>query len=78
MILRLLDAWRAPAPEPRRVEWLGQATYAHRGRHSPGVPENSPAAFAEAMAGGLGIECDVQRTGDGHAVVFHDWEPADR
>lgn len=74
MILRLFDAWRAPAPEPRRVEWLGQATYAHRGRHSPGVPENSPAAFAEAMAGGLGIECDVQRTGDGHAVVFHDWE----
>jgi glycerophosphoryl diester phosphodiesterase len=38
------------------------------------VPENSPSAFAEAMARGLGIECDVQRTGDGHAAVFHDWE----
>lgn len=74
MILRLLDAWRAPAPDPRRVEWLGQSTYAHRGLHSPGVPENSPSAFAEAMARGFGIECDVQRTGDGHAAVFHDWE----
>jgi glycerophosphoryl diester phosphodiesterase len=26
------------------------------------------------MARGLGIECDVQRTGDGRAAVFHDWE----
>lgn len=38
------------------------------------MPENSPSAFAEAMARGLGIECDVQRTGDGRAAVFHDWE----
>ncbi len=52
------------------AEW----TYAHRGLHSSGVPENSPSAFADAMAAGLGIECDVQRTGDGRAAVFHDWE----
>ncbi|MGV2497695.1 glycerophosphodiester phosphodiesterase family protein [Pelagerythrobacter aerophilus] len=38
------------------------------------MPENSPSAFAEAMARGLAIECDVQRTGDGQAAVFHDWE----
>ncbi|WP_228766374.1 glycerophosphodiester phosphodiesterase family protein [Pelagerythrobacter aerophilus] len=38
------------------------------------MPENSPSAFAEAMARGLAIECDVQRTGDGRAAVFHDWE----
>jgi len=74
VILRPIDAWRAPPPDPRRVEWLGQWTYAHRGCHSPGIPENSASAFAEAIGRGLGIECDVQRTGDGRAAVFHDWE----
>ena len=70
----LLDDWLAPAPAEKKVGWLRGATYAHRGLHSPGVPENSPAAFAAAMARGLGIECDVQRSGDGRAMVFHDWE----
>lgn len=74
MILRPIDTWRAPPPDPRRVEWLGQWTYAHRGCHSPGIPENSASAFAEAIGRGLGIECDVQRTGDGRAAVFHDWD----
>jgi len=69
-----LDGWRAPAPEPRRVAWLAGVTYAHRGLHGPGAPENSPTAFAAAIARGLGIECDVQRSGDGQAMVFHDWE----
>lgn len=69
-----LDDWLAPAPAAKKVGWLAGVTYAHRGLHSPGVPENSPAAFAAAIARGLGIECDVQRTGDGRAVVFHDWE----
>jgi len=48
-------------------------TYAHRGLHGPDCPENSPGAFARAMAAGLGIECDVQETADGDAAVFHDW-----
>ncbi len=74
LLFRLLDNWRSPAPDPRKVEWLSQWDYAHRGLHSDGVPENSPSAFADAMARGLGIECDVQRTRDGRAVVFHDWE----
>ena len=26
------------------------------------------------MARGLGIECDIQRSADGVAIVFHDWE----
>ena len=26
------------------------------------------------MARGMGIECDVQQSGDGRAVVFHDWD----
>jgi len=48
---------------------------AHRGLHdlSRGVLENSCAAFEAAIAGGYGIELDVQLTADDHAVVFHDY-----
>ena len=70
----ILDRWRAPAPKPERVDWLADATYAHRGMHGGSVVENSPAAFAAAIQRGLGIECDVQRSRDGQAMVFHDWE----
>lgn len=69
-----LDRRLAPAPEPARVAWIGQHAYAHRGLHGPGVPENSPDAFAAAMGRGMGIECDIQRSSDGQAMVFHDWE----
>ena len=79
-LLSPLDRWLAPAPADRRAGWLKAQIYAHRGLHgvSAGaegaVPENSPAAFAAAIAQGLGIECDVQRSSDGQAMVFHDWE----
>ena len=33
---------------------------------------NGSAAFAAAIAGGYAIECDLQLTRDGEAVVFHD------
>ena len=67
-----LDNWRSPPPQPTKVAWLGQWQFAHRGLHSAGVPENSPSAFAAALAHGMGIECDVRRTRDGQAAVFHD------
>ncbi len=70
----LLDRWRAPAPDPAKVSWIGGWRFAHRGLHVGGVPENSPGAFAAAIARGLGIECDVQRSSDGQAIVFHDDE----
>lgn len=73
-VFALFDKWRAGTPKPDKVAWLGQARYAHRGLHGPGRPENSPSAFAAAIAQGLGIECDVQRSSDGLAVVFHDFE----
>ena len=69
-----LDRWLAPAADPAKIGWLGAWTYAHRGLHGDGVPENSPAAFSAAMAHRLGIECDIQRSADGQAMVFHDWE----
>ena len=74
MLFALLDRWRSPPPRPAKVGWLRGAAFAHRGLHSPGVPENSLSAFAAAAARGLGIECDVQRTRDGQAAVFHDAE----
>jgi glycerophosphoryl diester phosphodiesterase len=69
-----IDAWLCPPPDPPRVGWLAQSTYAHRGLHGGGRVENSPSAFAAAIERGLGIECDVQRSRDGQAMVFHDWE----
>ncbi len=72
MLLSLLDSWLSPPPEEGRVAWLRQGDFAHRGLHSAQVPENSRAAFAAAMAAGHGIELDVQRSSDGHSVVFHD------
>ncbi|PHQ82189.1 MAG: phosphodiesterase [Thalassobium sp.] len=48
---------------------------AHRAFHDidRACPENSPAAFAAAIAGGYGIELDVQLSSDGRAMVFHDY-----
>ncbi|MGB7409119.1 MAG: glycerophosphodiester phosphodiesterase family protein [Pontixanthobacter sp.] len=57
-----------------RTTWLSQWDYAHRGLHGGCVPENSPAAFSAAIAGGIGIELDVQISRDHQAMVFHDRE----
>ena len=72
LLWRLPDRWLAPAPDRARVAWLSTGPYAHRGLHDGATPENSSAAFAAAVARGLGVECDVRLTGDGRAVVFHD------
>ena len=69
-----IDRWLAPAPDQSRTAWIGEHVFAHRGLHDASVPENSPGAFARAIARGFGIECDIQRSGDGQAMVFHDWE----
>lgn len=45
---------------------------AHRGGE-PAEPDNSPQAFAAALAAGVdALEFDVQRAGDGPLVLFHD------
>ncbi|MGB3797333.1 MAG: glycerophosphodiester phosphodiesterase family protein [Alteraurantiacibacter sp.] len=46
--------------------------YAHRGLHDAHVPENSLASFRAAIDAGLGIECDIRKSSDGRAIVFHD------
>ena len=70
----LFDRWLAPAPPASKVSWMAGYDYAHRGLHSAGVPENAPSGFALAIERGMGIECDVQRSSDGQAMVFHDFE----
>ena len=49
--------------------------FAHRALHdvADGRPENSRAAIRAAIAAGYGIEIDVQLSGDGAAMVFHDY-----
>ena len=53
-----------------------RAPLAHRAYHdvSAGRPENSRAAIRAAVAAGYGIECDVQLSSDGVAMVFHDYD----
>lgn len=52
----------------RGVQW------AHRGLHEnqAGIPENSMAAFRQAIRAKMGIELDVHLTRDKKLVVFHD------
>ena len=55
------------------LKWLLARPIAHRGLHDGNsVIENTPSAFAAAIAAGYGIECDLQVSADGEAMVFHD------
>jgi glycerophosphoryl diester phosphodiesterase len=62
------------SPQVRRLDWLVARPIAHRGLHNKplGVIENTPSAFGAALAANYAIECDLQMTADGEAVVFHD------
>lgn len=57
-------------------DWLTARPIAHRGLHDAarGIIENSMSAASAAISAGFAIECDVQLTRDGEAVVFHDFE----
>jgi glycerophosphoryl diester phosphodiesterase len=55
------------------IDWLVARPVAHRGLHDgKTVIENTPSAFGAAIAGRYGIECDLQITADGEAMVHHD------
>src|SRR3954468_21949551 len=58
-----------------RLDWLTARPIAHRGLHdaSDGVVENTASAFAAAIDGGFAIETDLQISGDGEAMVHHDF-----
>lgn len=65
---------RRRAVEASALGWLTARPIAHRGLHDAvhGIVENSRAAFAAAMRRHYAIECDLQVTADGEAMVFHD------
>src|SRR6202140_5244526 len=83
---RWMRRWRSKAcsswPDRQRsksltmsgLDWLTARPVAHRGLHdaSAGVIENTPAAFAAAVAANYAIECDLQISADGEAMVHHD------
>jgi glycerophosphoryl diester phosphodiesterase len=58
----------------RAPDWLTARPVAHRGLHNParGIIENMPGAAAAAVAANFAIECDIQLTADGEAMVHHD------
>jgi glycerophosphoryl diester phosphodiesterase len=58
------------------LNWLTARPVAHRGLHdaSHGIIENMPGAARAAIAGNFAIECDIQLTSDGEAMVHHDDE----
>jgi glycerophosphoryl diester phosphodiesterase len=60
----------------RAPDWLTARPVAHRGLHdrARGIIENMPGAAAAAIAGNFAIECDIQLTADGEAMVHHDDE----
>jgi glycerophosphoryl diester phosphodiesterase len=60
----------------RAPDWLTARPVAHRGLHdrARGIVENMPGAALAAVAGNFGIECDIQLTADGEAMVHHDDE----
>jgi glycerophosphoryl diester phosphodiesterase len=62
-------------PSLNAPSWLTARPIAHRGFHdkSKGSIENSPAAAEAAIARHYAIECDVQLSKDGEAIVFHDF-----
>lgn len=64
-----------PGMERKREIWKFRGTqWAHRGLHDKksGIPENSMAAFREAIRANKGIELDVHLTKDKKIAVFHD------
>jgi glycerophosphoryl diester phosphodiesterase len=57
------------------LDWLTARPVAHRGLHdaAAGLIENTASAFAAAIAGDFAIETDLQISGDGEAMVHHDF-----
>jgi glycerophosphoryl diester phosphodiesterase len=58
----------------RAPDWLTARPVAHRGLHdrARGIIENMPGAARAAIEGNFAIECDIQLTADGEAMVHHD------
>ena len=71
LLLLLVLALRGRKGQPG-LDALKNWSYAHRGLHGNGVPENSMAAFRAALDHGYGIELDIHLMQDGELAVIHD------
>jgi glycerophosphoryl diester phosphodiesterase len=62
------------SPQLRDLSWLVERPITHRGLHdfAHGIVENAESAFAASIRHGYAIECDIQLSADGQAMVFHD------
>lgn len=56
----------------KNTTWMHHGFYAHRGLHTSELPENTIAAFENAVQYHFNIELDVQLTKDNQFVVCHD------
>lgn len=58
------------------TDWIRKRPIAHRGLHdrAKGIIENTRTGFERAITRNYAIECDLQISGDGKAMVFHDPE----
>ncbi len=58
----------------RAPDWLTARPIAHRGLHDRArrIVENMPSAASAAIASNFAIECDIQLSSDGEAMVHHD------
>lgn len=54
------------------LKWIKKGYFAHRGLHNESIPENTMAAFLNAVNNGFDIELDIRMTKDKQIVVFHD------
>ncbi len=66
-LLSLSGRWKHPG-----LKALQGLSYAHRGLHGAGCPENSLAAFQAALERGFGAELDIHLLADGNLAVIHD------
>ena len=71
LIALYLIAIRCRSGHPGLKDLQGWS-YAHRGLHGNGLPENSMAAFKAALDHGYGIELDIHLLKDGNLAVIHD------
>lgn len=71
LVILFLFALRCRSNHPG-MQALRGWSYAHRGLHGNGIPENSMAAFKAALDNGYGIELDIHLLKDGNLAVIHD------
>lgn len=56
----------------KNLDWIKTGYFAHRGLHNHVFPENTMAAFLNAVIHNFNIELDIRMTKDNQIIVFHD------